>query len=228
MANTMKEKVDEARVISSIKLLARVSPHDLEGALEKVAQSFSGTGKTKASPVIKGYLSSVKKHVKALLVAIRKMQLQGENVSSNVWAEVEQELAQVSLDFYKKNAEHTSYIPRISKGGRPPKNHLVAEVVKTTGKRGRPKGSTNKPKMEATEVALNTEVVETKKRRGRPVGSKNQAKAVVIMESPQKGRGRPKGSTNKVKTTVKVVAPKNGRGRPKGSKNKEKSVLVAA
>ena len=72
--------------------------------------------------------------------------------------------------------------------------------------RGRPKGSTNKAKVVATEG----------KGRGRPKGSKNKPKEEV------RGRGRPKGSTNKAKTITTGAV--RGRGRPKGSKNKPKEV----
>ena len=37
------------------------------------------------------------------------------------------------------------------------------------------------------------------KRRGRPKGSKNKPKATITVSKPKRGRGRPKGSKNKVK-----------------------------
>lgn len=59
-------------------------------------------------------------------------------------------------------------------------------------KRGRPKGSKNKPK--TTEPTT----VTPKRGRGRPKGSKNKPKAPVIEE--KRGPGRPKGSKNKPKS----------------------------
>ena len=56
-------------------------------------------------------------------------------------------------------------------------------------KRGRPKGSRNKPK-----------VVEPPKKRGRPKGSKNKPKKIV--EEPKRKRGRPK--------KIKIPAPSWG------------------
>lgn len=37
------------------------------------------------------------------------------------------------------------------------------------------------------------------KRRGRPKGSKNKPKATITVSKPKRGRGRPKGSKNKAK-----------------------------
>ena len=79
-------------------------------------------------------------------------------------------------------------------------------------KRGRPKGSKNKPKDTPTEVPNEP------KKRGRPKGSKNKPKDTSTEVPPEpKKRGRPKGSKNKPKDTS--THPKK-RGRPKGSKNK--------
>jgi len=86
----------------------------------------------------------------------------------------------------------------------------------TPKKRGRPKGSKNKPKVELTEPSPEP------KKRGRPKGSKNKPKdtPTEVPHEPKKP-GRPKGSKNKPKDTPTEVPhePKK-RGRPKGSKNK--------
>ena len=65
-------------------------------------------------------------------------------------------------------------------------------------RRGRPRGSRNKPKSVA-------------KGPGRPRGSRNKPKSIA------KGPGRPRGSRNKPKSVAK------GPGRPRGSRNKPKS-----
>ncbi len=83
-------------------------------------------------------------------------------------------------------------------------------------KRGRPKGSKNKPKDTIQEVPTEP------KKRGRPKGSKNKVKDPPLeVTPPSKKRGRPKGSKNKTKDTPTEghTEPKK-RGRPKGSKNK--------
>lgn len=103
--------------------------------------------------------------------------------------------------------------------------------------RGRPKGSTNKPKTAAATSATKTEDQPVKRGRGRPKGSKNKHKTAenaapaASAEQPVKrGRGRPKGSKNKPKAATVTSATKTedqpvkrGRGRPKGSKNKPKA-----
>ncbi len=105
-------------------------------------------------------------------------------------------------------------------------------------KRGRPKGSKNKPKPSAGSEN------QTLKRRGpgRPKGSKN--KKTILREgeearlaeagqlSPKRGKGRPKGSKNKatIEREAKedalrakgLLPEKRKPGRPKGSKNKKK------
>jgi len=67
---------------------------------------------------------------------------------------------------------------------------------------------------------------QSSKKRGRPKGSKNKPKDDISADVPlePKKRGRPKGSTNKSKTdiTADVPAQPKKRGRPKGSKNKPK------
>jgi len=86
----------------------------------------------------------------------------------------------------------------------------------TPKKRGRPKGSKNKPKDTLTEPPTEP------KKRGRPKGSKNKPKDTPTEPPTElKKRGRPKGSKNKVKDPqVEVPTPPKKRGRPKGSKNK--------
>ena len=86
----------------------------------------------------------------------------------------------------------------------------------TPKKRGRPKGSKNKPKDVPTEP--HTEP----KKRGRPKGSKNKPKDTPTEVTTQtKNRGRPKGSKNKPNDTpTEVTTQPKKRGRPKGSKNK--------
>ena len=65
---------------------------------------------------------------------------------------------------------------------------------------------------------------EPSKKRGRPKGSKNKPKDDISIDVPaeHKKRGRPKGSTNKSKDDISadVSAEPKKRGRPKGSKNK--------
>ena len=64
------------------------------------------------------------------------------------------------------------------------------------------------------------------KKRGRPKGSKNKPKDDIPADVPAepKKRGRPKGSSNKPKDDIPadVPAEPKKRGRPKGSKNKPK------
>jgi len=86
-------------------------------------------------------------------------------------------------------------------------------------KRGRPKGSKNKPKDD-----ISIDVPAEHKKRGRPKGSTNKSKDDIsadVSAEPKK-RGRPKGSTNKSKDDISadVPAEPKKRGRPKGSKNK--------
>ena len=63
---------------------------------------------------------------------------------------------------------------------------------------------------------------DTPKKRGRPKGSKNKPKDTPQETPTQpKKRGRPKGSKNKVKDhQAEVPTEPKKRGRPKGSKNK--------
>jgi len=110
---------------------------------------------------------------------------------------------------------------------------------------GRPRGSTNKPKVPPSADA--PEAAPASSGRGRPVGSKNQ---------PGHHAGRPKGSTNRPKDMTPVAAPhdpltkgrlpgtspasvpgddvpvidkpKAGPGRPKGSTNKPKETGTPA
>ncbi|UCF48543.1 MAG: hypothetical protein JSU89_15485 [Myxococcales bacterium] len=78
-------------------------------------------------------------------------------------------------------------------------------------KRGRPPGSKNRPKAEATPA-------EAPKRRGRPPGSKNRPKAEATPAEAPKRRGRPPGSKNKpAEAQQTVTAPPRRRGRPPGS-----------
>ena len=76
-----------------------------------------------------------------------------------------------------------------------------AEAKAPAKRRGRPKGSKNKPKAAAKAAPVKTAAP---KRRGRPPGSKNKpkaarAKTVQTSATPKRGRGRPKGSKNKPK-----------------------------
>jgi RecJ-like exonuclease len=75
---------------------------------------------------------------------------------------------------------------------------------KAAKKRGRPKGSKNKPKVNSI---VKVKVKKVKKNKENKTGA------------PAKKRGRPKGSKNKNKKPVVFKAVKK-RGRPKGSKNK--------
>lgn len=90
--------------------------------------------------------------------------------------------------------------------------------------RGRPKGSTNKPKAGTASAASASAPV--KRGRGRPKGSTNkpktEAKSADGTTPVKRGRGRPKGSKNKTTADAATTAApvKRGRGRPKGSKNK--------
>ena len=89
-------------------------------------------------------------------------------------------------------------------------------------KRGRPKGSKNKPKA-ATATTASTSTT-AKRGPGRPKGSKNKttstSSAASSTTAPKRGPGRPKGSTNTPKAASATTAAKRGPGRPKGSKNK--------
>ncbi len=80
------------------------------------------------------------------------------------------------------------------------------------------------------EINQHTTPSEPSKKRGRPKGSKNKPKDDISADVPlePKKRGRPKGSTNKSKTdiTADVPAPPKKRGRPKGSKNKPKDDIT--
>jgi len=62
-------------------------------------------------------------------------------------------------------------------------------------KRGRPKGSTNKPAVVSDKPAVVSDKPPAPKKRGRPKGA-TQPPAVVSEESAPKKRGRPKGSKN--------------------------------
>ena len=112
-------------------------------------------------------------------------------------------------------------------------NPMPAPVIEAPKTRGRPKGSTNKPKAAiSTSDATAPATKSPAKRRGRPKGSKNKSKAgasaAPVKTAAPKRRGRPPGSKNKpkvasAKTMQANTTPKRGRGRPKGSKNKPKT-----
>ncbi|EMD62530.1 hypothetical protein GGP41_001958 [Bipolaris sorokiniana] len=97
----------------------------------------------------------------------------------------------------------------------------VATVVAMEKRRpGRPKGSKNKPLVEATETV-------GPRPRGRPKGSKNQSTLQAEKEATYKPRGRPKGTTKHY--AEKMPFPRGGLvprtlksycGRPKGAKTK--------
>jgi len=102
-----------------------------------------------------------------------------------------------------------------------PRSEDVSEQPK---KRGRPKGSKNKPKDHLPE---NTD---TPKKRGRPVGSKNKPKdtdvSKDISETPKK-RGRPVGSKNKPKDTDTPTKSSRPRSPPKHTRKSKKSTAAA-
>jgi hypothetical protein len=78
---------------------------------------------------------------------------------------------------------------------------LIGKVSKTTTlpnkKRGRPKGTKNKPKLPQKETQL--------QKRGRPKGAKNKPKVDKVEVLAKGRRGRPKGSKNKPKSEPKQV-----------------------
>jgi hypothetical protein len=125
------------------------------------------------------------------------------------------------LEQLKSDDKISLLFDRILVPAGPSNNKPPLEVVPDAPKkRGRPKGSKNKPKL--TDSPTATEVVKAKKR-GRPKGSKNKPKLtdspIATEEVKAKKRGRPKGSKNKAPLEVVPDAPKK-RGRPKGSKNR--------
>ena len=86
---------------------------------------------------------------------------------------------------------------------------LTSETTTTLKRRGRPKGSKNKAKVEA--LFSSCETTTKLKRRGRPKGSKNKAKVEALFSSCEttkklKRRGRPKGSKNKIRS-IRWVSP---------------------
>jgi len=133
------------------------------------------------------------------------------------------ELAELDAQRNGKAAAKSAAPPRRRKR----KSIAVPVEAAPAQKRGRPKGSKNKPKVVAEAAAP--------KKRGRPKGSKNKPKVVEVVATAPKKRGRPKGSKNKSKTSNGMSASngaadpaKRKRGRPKGSKNKPKTTAVAA
>ena len=99
-----------------------------------------------------------------------------------------------------------------------PQDEDVSEQPK---KRGRPKGSKNKPKDALPE---NTD---TPKKRGRPVGSGNNPKDTDVSETPKK-RGRPVGSKNKPKDTdTPTKSLSRPRSPPKHTRKSKKSTAAA-
>lgn len=95
------------------------------------------------------------------------------------------------------------------------------DVSEQPKKRGRPKGSKNKPKDDLPEITA------TPKKRGRPAGSKNKPKdtdvSKDITNTPKK-RGRPKGSKNKPKDTDTNTRP---RSPAKHTRKSKKSTTAA-
>ncbi|KNC47401.1 uncharacterized protein AMSG_03835 [Thecamonas trahens ATCC 50062] len=110
-------------------------------------------------------------------------------------------------------------------------------------KRGRPKGSKNKPKTPAPAAATaprpDGEGVPVKRKRGRPKGSKNKPKtpAPAAATAPptdgeavpvKRKRGRPKGSKNKPKTPEQAAAAAAKRAERKAAKAAKASAMAAA
>lgn len=99
-------------------------------------------------------------------------------------------------------------------------NVLLEEISK---RRGRPKGSKNKPKDYITSSESNNESnvlneFSTSKRRGRPKGSKNKSKEDIILNELEN-------KSNSIETQIDFIdvsQPTKKRGRPKGIKNKPK------
>eukprot|EP00978_Attheya_sp_CCMP212_P006628 scaffold15387_cov43-Attheya_sp.AAC.1 len=88
-------------------------------------------------------------------------------------------------------------------------------------KKGRPKGSKNKPREETPSDTI--VLPAAKKKRGRPKGAMNKDAATRVKKVPKK-RGHPQGSKNKPQEetpsdTIVLPAAKKKRGRPKGAKN---------
>lgn len=83
----------------------------------------------------------------------------------------------------------------------------VEEVSAAPKKRGRPKGSKNKPKVVAAPAPA-------KRGPGRPKGSATKAKAAAVTPpaaTVKRGPGRPKGSATRKRRTRKVAARRAGR-----------------
>jgi high mobility group AT-hook protein 2 len=87
-------------------------------------------------------------------------------------------------------------------------------VEKQPKKKGRPKGSKNKPREKAPSDTIVPPAA--KKKRGRPKGATNKDAATRTKKVPKK-KGRPQGSKNKPQEETR--AAKKKRGRPKGAKN---------
>mmetsp|Transcript_494 Transcript_494/g.838 ORF Transcript_494/g.838 Transcript_494/m.838 type:complete len:169 (-) Transcript_494:662-1168(-) len=87
-------------------------------------------------------------------------------------------------------------------------------VEKLPMKKGRPKGSKNKPREKAPSDTIVPPA--GKKKRGLPKGTANKDAATRTKKVPKK-RGRPQGSKNKPQEEIR--AAKKKRGRPKGAKN---------
>jgi len=92
-------------------------------------------------------------------------------------------------------------------------NQHTPPASQSSKKRGRPKGSKNKPKDD-----ISADVPLEPKKRGRPKGSTNKSKADITTDVPAepKKRGRPKGSKNKPKDDIStdVLPEPKKRGRP--------------
>lgn len=83
----------------------------------------------------------------------------------------------------------------------------VEAVSAAPKKRGRPKGSKNKPKVAAASPPA-------KRGPGRPKGSATKAKAAAVTPpaaTAKRGPGRPKGSATRKRRTRKVAARRAGR-----------------
>jgi hypothetical protein len=114
-------------------------------------------------------------------------------------------------------------------------------TIRSKPVRGDTNGTATRAEVVEILSAIPASKSEEKKRRGRQKGSKNKpkldqsavTKTIKPKEPPTKPKGRLKGSKNKIKkekatAVVTTVQSKKGRGRPKGSKNKIKEMIKEA
>ncbi len=146
---------------------------------------------------------------------LAKSELGGFQAIVKEYNSLSQELADL-----KAKQERKAYLDKVIEGLMSELKSLQGSVgdfaptvTSTKGKRGRPKGSTNKG-ISGTAV---------KGKRGRPKGSKNKSTLEATVAT-KRGPGRPKASVNAEAGDTLVKR----RGRPKGSKNKAASETIVS